>query len=395
MKKHKEPIQYLNNNSKNILSTTSEYNPTCKKISRRHFLAEGTMALVGSSLMLKSKASKHKGFHSIQTSEKPGAIPGPWPGKVCEVSSPEVFSNKQIDQQSVKAMLEKGLKELTGKNSLAEAWSVFIKPDDTVGIKINCATGPLCLCASSKELVNEIINGLKQVGIKEDNIIVWDRGEYEMVRCGWKVNRHKPGVKYYGPEIKLVDQEDMNGYDSECFIESEIGAVSRTNAAIKSGKRSYFAEIMSRKITKLINVPVLKDHASAGVTLCLKNLGFGLVNNTARFHPAPYYCAPIMVDVCLHPMVRKKTVLHILDALNGLWNKGPDTKPDYIWQYKSLIFGTDPVAIDRIGCEIIENKRREMGAQPIGNRALHIAECGRAGLGVSDPSKIQHRKITI
>jgi hypothetical protein len=215
MKKHKEPIQYLNNNSKNILSTTSQYNPTGNKISRRHFLAEGTMALLGSSILLKSTSKYNNGLCNIRTSENLGAIPGPWPGKVCEVSSPEVFSNNRIDQQAVKEMLAKGLKQLTGKNSLAEAWSVFIKPDDVVGIKINCATGPLCLCASSKELVNEIINGLKQVGIKEDNIIVWDRGEYEMVRCGWKVNRDKPGVKYYGPEIKLVDQEDMNGYDPE------------------------------------------------------------------------------------------------------------------------------------------------------------------------------------
>lgn len=395
MKKHKESIKCLKNNSKNILSAATEYNPTCKKISRRHFLTEGTMALVGSSLMLKNKSSYDKGFPGIQTSQNLGAIPGPWPGKVCEVSSPEVFSNNGIDQQAVKEMLAKGLKELTGKKSLIEAWSVFINSDDIVGIKINCATGPLCLCASSKELVNEIISGLKQVGIKEDNIIVWDRGEYEMVRCGWKVNRDKPGVKYYGPEIRLVDQEDMNGYDPECFIESEIGAVSGTNPAKKTGKRSYFSEIMSRKITKLINVPVLKDHGSAGVTLCLKNLGFGLVNNTARFHPAPYYCAPIMVDVCQHPMVRKKTVLHILDALNGLWDKGPNTRPDYIWQYKSIFVGTDPVAIDRIGCEVIENKRKEMGAPPIGNRALHIAECSKAGLGVNDLSKIQHRKITI
>jgi len=394
MKKDKKPKKYLNN-SENILSADTEFNQTCKKISRRHFLTEGTMALVGSGLTLKSKSTYHKGFYNIQKSENLGAIPGPWPGKVCEVSSPEVFSNNQIDQQAVKAMLEKGLKELTGKNSLAEAWSVFIKPDDVVGIKINCATGPLCLCASSKELVQEIINGLKLIGVKEDNIIVWDRGEYEMIRCGWNINHSGPGVKYYGPEVELVDQEDMNGYDPECYVESEIIATRRANPAKKTGKRSYFAEIMSQKITKLINVPVLKDHGSAGVTFCLKNLGFGLVNNTARFHPAPYYCAPIMVDVCLHPMVRKKTVLHILDALNGLWDKGPNTKPDYIWQYKSIFVGTDPVAIDRMCYEVIEKKRREMGAPPIGRRALHIAECSKAGLGVNDLSKIQHKKIII
>ena len=34
-----------------------------------------------------------------------------------------------------------------------------------------------------------------------------------------------------------------------------------------------------REVNKLINLPVLKDHQSAGVTLALKNLSHGLVNN--------------------------------------------------------------------------------------------------------------------
>src|SRR5260370_11665003 len=51
--------------------------------------------------------------------------------------------------------------------------------------------------------------------------------------------------------------------------------------------RSYAAQFITKEVNKLINVPVLKDHQSAGVTLALKNLSHGLVNNVNRTHPTP------------------------------------------------------------------------------------------------------------
>lgn len=393
MKKNKENFEDCPYYCEEALEQEQELRKAHGKLSRRRFLADGSAAMLGAGLWLKGNPLFRHCLAQGKTSKNLGAIPGPWPGRVIEVNSPAAFSQGKISQQAVGEMMEKGIKELTGKNSLSEAWSLFVEPDDIVGIKLNCLGGSLC--SSSKEVVSEIIHGLKLVGVKDDNIIVWDRRQYHMTNCGYKVNRSGPGVKCYGPEIEQVGQEDMNGYDADTYIESEIVGRSRTNPFKKTGTRSYFAEIMSRKITKLINVPVLKDHGTAGVTFCLKNLGFGLVNNTARFHPAPYYCAPIMVAVSSHPIVRSRTVLHILDALNGVWDKGPRARPDYVWQYKSLLIGTDPVAIDRIGYEIIEAKREKEGAPTIGNRALHIAECGKAGVGFNSLSKIQHSKITI
>jgi hypothetical protein len=364
-----------------------------KSLSRRQFLAGSTAALLGASLWFKEGLVFHKSSVQQQTLKNAAAIPGPWPGRVIEVNSPLAFTQSSINQEIVGKMIERALKELTSKDSLAEAWSVFVAPEDVVGIKINCLGGPLCF--SSRDVVNEIIHGIKLAGVKEDNIIVWDRREYHMTNCGYTVNRNGRGVKCYGPEIKHVGQENMNGYDPDAYIESDILGRAIPNVLRKTGKRSYLAEIMSKKITKLINVPVLKNHDSAGITLCLKNLGFGLVNNTARFHPAPYYCAPIMAAVCSHPIVRSKTVLHIVDALSVVWNKGPRAQPDYVWSYKSLLMGTDPVAIDKIGYQIIEAKRKKEAVPPIGNRALHIESCSKAGLGINDLAKIQHRKISL
>ena len=48
--------------------------------------------------------------------------------------------------------------------------------------------------------------------------------------------------------------------------------------------RSHLSVIVSRLVNKLVTIPVLKDHRSAGVTLTLKNLSHGMYNNVARRH---------------------------------------------------------------------------------------------------------------
>jgi len=323
-----------------------------------------------------------------------GAIPGPFPGRVVEVSHSEVVKEPhQVDSQLLRKMMEKGIAELTGKNSLAEAWKMFVSSDDVVGIRLNCAGGPLCY--SRPEIVEEIIRGLKLAGVKQDNIIVWDRRQWLMTKCGYQVNRNSPGVKYYAPEVSKVGQEDMNGYDPEAYIESDIVRRDPRRPDHKPSKRSHFAEIISQKVTKLINLPVLKDHGTAGVTLCLKSLVFGMVNNTARFHPAPYYGAPIIVDVCAHSIVRERTVLHILDGLWAVWNGGPSANQGNTYPSGRIFLGTDPVAIDQVCWQLIETKRKALGYPRIGGRAHHIAAAARKGLGINDPKRISHLSINM
>ncbi len=46
----------------------------------------------------------------------------------------------------------------------------------------------------------------------------------------------------------------------------------------RSGATVYELRLAAQDVGKLINLPVLKHHQSAGVTLALKNLSHGLVN---------------------------------------------------------------------------------------------------------------------
>jgi len=113
-------------------------------------------------------------------------------------------------------------------------------------------------------------------------------------------------------------------------------------------------------------------------------------------------------------------VLHIMDGMRLVWHGGPLTQvQDFIEQAGTLYFGTDPVAMDTVELQAIENKRRQKGApsvwehdpksitmnseeffhDPTKNlfyrQPGHIAAAGKLGLGVSDPNQIDHRSVQV
>ena len=89
--------------------------------------------------------------------------------------------------------------------------------------------------------------------------------------------------------------------------------------------RSHLGLLVTRRVNKLVMLPVLKDHGSAGVTGALKNMSHGLVNNVARSHSTPEtnVCNQFIPEVVSHPIIRKKCVLHIMDGIKGVYQEGP------------------------------------------------------------------------
>lgn len=306
----------------------------------------------------------------------------PSKSRVIAVKDLGILSKGAPDQIRVDKMVDEGMFALTGKKTTKDAWRCFFTPEDIVGVKINPIGGKLL--STRPEVVNAIITGLLAAGVKENNIIVWDRFEEHLVSAGYEVNRETAGVRYYGTEHTA-------GYDRDVYYESHDDDPKLRQ---DDGARSLFSRIVTQQTTAIINVPVMKDHGIAGVTLCLKNIGFGVINNTPRFHSSPYYCDPASAEVCAHPAIKDKLRLHIVDALQACFLGGPRPKAsNTIWNEEQLFFGTDPVAIDRIGLDIIDAKRRENRLMPVSQKAKHIANAGKKGLGKYEMRDIEYIKL--
>jgi uncharacterized protein (DUF362 family) len=334
----------------------------------------------------------------------PLGMPGLFPGRVVEVHDPKAIVRNRVSQPIVRRLLEQAMRELTGESSARHAWAKFIDPEDIVGVKINPSGAPAC--CSSPEIIREIVSAVRSAGVPARNIIIYDRYSYE-IDVGSYQALVPPGVRIVGIQDAFLG--GGVGYEPTVYCDANFFG--------EWEPRSYMASIVANEVTKIINVPTMKDHSAAGVTGALKNLAYGTFNNVARTHRAPHsFTKPVIGLMCTVEPLRSKAVLHIMDGMRQVWHGGPLTQvQDFIDQTGILMVATDPVALDTIELEAIEKKRRERGAPSLWQHDAtsitpeggifyrdpsknlffrqpgHIAAAGELGLGIHDIKRIDHR----
>ncbi len=309
---------------------------------------------------------------------------GDYAARVVCARSAAAFAGSNPDAAVVARMLDAASGAFRGGSS-GDLWKSLFTADDVVGIKLNCISRA---AKPNKELINAVVESLKTAGVRENNIIVWDRFEDQLARrARLKLNRTADGVRCYGTERP---DDGTTGYDTDVYYETDADT---PEYRMVTGNRSLVSRIVTRDCTKILNMPVLKDHNQAGVTACLKNLAFGSVNNTARFHKAPMYCSPAVADIFAIPSIRQKAVLHVVDALRVCYSGGPDgPNPAYIAQYGGIYLATDPVACDTIALEVVQKLRADAGLGDLyqtSGHPVHIEAAAKKGLGTNEREKIE------
>jgi hypothetical protein len=406
----------------------SKHHP-CRGLRRRDFLAAAAAALpVLEGVRHVSAAEPRAIGVSRLLNDKLGA-PGPYPGRVIEARNPAMIKDGVKNRAAIKGTLDRALKELTGADDAIQVWRSLFEPGDVVGIKVVPNGFPLA--HSSPELMLEVIEGLKAAGVKTNDMFVYDRYRGEFMAAG--MHKAVPdGIKWGGltPEDDgsqlLVDfpsfrNDPIAGYDRDEFVEMNLihhGHDPKDDRNL----RSHLGTLITRRVNKIVMIPVLKDHGSAGVTGALKNMSHGSVNNVARSHSTPdtNACNQFIPEVVSHPIIRKKCVLQIMDGIRGVFQKGPfGSHPEFAWEYNALLVATDPVAMDHVEWQIIDAKRKEKNLPPVAatgrvvldplgtegfdvRQPQHISLAANLGLGVFDLKSpkgrrhsIEHRVVSV
>lgn len=336
------------------------------------------------------------------------SLPGPFPGKVVEIHNEKAMVDEKPNADVIDAMVKDGIEKLTGTN-LKKSFNMLFDKKDVVGIKVNPVGAGLI--STRLEVVDAIIDWLTDNGMKRKNIIIWDRFDYMLTDAGFTAERY-PGIGIEG--LQTMDEaaaegksEDNNkwldkdgnhvsapNFDKDVYYWADVDApedLPYLNQHVFNGKYSYFGNLVTKKLTKIINVPVFKNTGN-GISMATKNLGYGAICNTNRLH------RPLFFDVCTEvmafPAIRDKLVLNITDGLRAQYDGGPGPNAKFTFIYNKLFFATDPFALDMVCHNLLLAKRLEMKVRvnehPMFTDYLHYAE--RLGLGIANTEKIEHIK---
>lgn len=263
----------------------------------------------------------------------------------------------QARPEAVRSALTDSVCRLVGDPA---GWRRLFGPEDVVGLKVNC----VCAARPTQRVVVEaIVEGLRSAGVRDNHILIFDRKDEELQEHGgFEINRSRRGVRCLGCKDGLTPQAEFQA----CVVDDTVFEVSH---------------LVTEVCTALINVPVLKDHSMAGVTLSLKN-HYGSLKNALNHHGMFLHCDPQIAQLNSLPAIREKTRLIVCDALTGMFDGGP-FGPGQQWDCGKLIVATDPVAADTVGWQLLNQQRHRVQLPPIPCPA-HLRTAGPEGYALGE-----------
>jgi len=343
-----------------------------RDLGRREFLktglAAGTLLAGGGTGILPVLAAGGPALSGAEGTPAP-----PEKTRVVAASSPNVFGEgRELKQDAVQKLVDAAVCALTGEKEAAAAWRYFVKPNSIVGIKASCLAGERL--STRIEVVRAISRGLQAAEVRSHRIYVWDRKLADLTRAGYPAEGRD--------DFKVVGNDDrILGFGPPLIEVGEIG--------------SFFSKLVTDACSVIINVPVLKDHDLAGVSVCLKSF-FGAIHNPNKYHIPDTLLQQAIADVNRQDDIRRKTVLHICDATFGCCHAGPTPAPKWIDRIGTIYASRDPVALDHTAFQKIEELRKAKGLAPLlGSKRepRHIPLAADANLGTIDPARIELVKV--
>ncbi len=288
-------------------------------------------------------------------------------------------------------MVERGITNLAGTVSVADAWRSLlatngpISPKDVIGIKVFSAPGPNI--GTHPAVVAAVIEGLLAAGVAPTNIIVWDKRAIDLRLSGFFDLADHYGIRVAGSAQAGYDERTF--YDTALIGDLVWGDLEFGKKGQGVGRKSFVSKLVSRNMTKIINISPMLNHNLAGVSGNLYSLAEGSVDNFARFESDPNRLATAVPEIYALPALSDRVALSIVDALVCQYEGSERGLLHYSATLNQLRFSRDPVALDVLSIDELQRQRRAAGAPETNpNRELY-SNAALLELGVSDLKRIQ------
>lgn len=294
----------------------------------------------------------HARAQSTQPASRPSAAPwwletGEPRSRVIDIRSKSILEDSIVDPSVAGEMLDQGIMNLTRACTVEQAWRAVLGSAKRIVLKFNSVGASVI--DTNDALANVIVPRLEAVGYDRRQITLVEVSEYLTPTLGTRL-----AAKGWGKPIRVGD------------------------AAEPLAQYLYDADA-------IINIPLLKTHAIAGMSCSMKNLSHALIKHPANYHANG--CSPYVGQVISAPAVHKRLRLNLVNAIRVLTDRGPDAREEDIVSYRGLLMGFDPVAVDSVGQSILAMERRRRDLDPW-FRVPHLESAAEMGLGRWRPADI-------
>lgn len=303
--------------------------------------------------------------------------------------------DRRVNGAVVQRMMNSLIMQLTEKPTVAAAWRSLVDSKDHVGIKVAASGGPVS--GTNPELVDAIVSGLTEAGVPPSNIIVWDRNLQDLIAAGYR----KDGSRY---QLRWVDP--VTGYDPKAQVsapvlgkliwgDSGFGGKSGSHYTDVLGvgdqlsSKSCYSNVLSKEVTKIINVPSLSDSFLTGVNGALANMVLPNLDNWRRFTKPPAFGDPYLAEIYADGMIKDKVVLTIMDGLVLQYAGGPFANPGFILDNFTIYASKDPVAIDSTAVWLLDEARAPSKLPSIAPLTTWLESAHAVGLGNQKEDQIE------
>ena len=283
---------------------------------------------------------------------------GSWNSLLARDTDPSLpFDMVAVKNGNPAQMFDRGIAALGGMKN-------FIKPNQTVVVKPNIGwdSTPERAANTNPELVGQIVKQCLDAGAKK--VVVFDKTCDEWTRC-YKNSGIEKAVKDNGGQMVTGAIE---------------GHYQQVNIAKGVKLKSNKVHELILESDVFINVPVLKNHGGAKMSLTMKNL-MGIVWDRRFFHKNDLH--QCIADFATF----KKPNLNVVDGYRVMKRNGPrGVSVNDVATMKYQILCTDMVAADTAATKVF-------GIET--NMVKHIGLAEKLGVGTTNLDSLNIKRISI
>lgn len=316
--------------------------------------------------------------------EEPAPVP-PAAAPVFLADYPGEGESGRFAAETIRRMVDRLVMSCAGRADPAEAWRVFVKPTDRVGLKVSASGAPVS--STHPAVVAAVAEGLVAAGVAPQRIVIWDRK--------WEdISRARYGS--LGRRFTVLATDRVGGYSAdETVTAAAMGKLIVGDREFDPGgggdqtsSKSHLSVVLGA-VDKIVHLPALTDHLSSGLNGAISGMVLDNIDNWRRLARPPHSGDPYLPEIYADPRIGGKVVLTILDALRPQFAGGPFPEPQYSVNHGAIYASRDPVALDVLGMEVLDRYRTANGLPALAGSVQWPASAEVIGLGVASREKIR------